>query len=349
MCEIFSHSYQLTNVISYISLVSLHGDKERKYEMNESTTRYTEECSIAGYMYPIIVEFPSSKYDVNLLVTSVACCILIFPVVLLNGTTVLTIFKSNQLKGKVCHIPVLIQSLADLSVGLLTLPLFAYLHLTEVYGTPDCVPSFVLSSIAFIPWGLSLASLCALTFERYMGIIYPIVRLNYVAKRMFQIYSCCVLLVTIVIVPLAVVSAIFYYIFCAVYAIIPFLLHTFCYTRIFISTRKRLHKMYTMRKTIQSEANNSPNHVQKRNSAKEMKLAKSCALVVGTFYVCCIPGEVLNIYYLERDFITYRVVIAWYAVALGVNSILNSVIFFWTRPILRKEAFKVLKSIFSNT
>ncbi|CAB4005162.1 Hypothetical predicted protein, partial [Paramuricea clavata] len=58
--------------------------------------------------------------------------------------------------------------------------------------------------------------------------------------------------------------------------------------------------------------------------------------------------EFLNIYYLEKDIIFYRVVIAWYATALGVNTILNSVIFFWTRPILRKEAFKVLKGIRGN-
>ena len=210
--------------------------------------------------------------------------------------------------------------------------------------------SFAFSSIAFIPWGLSLASLCALTFERYMGIIYPIVHLNYVTKKMFLVYSCCVLLVTVVIVPLAVVSATFYYIFCGVYAIVPFLLHTFCYTRILISTPKKLRmRASTSTMSSNSEYKNSPSHARRRNSAKGLKLAKSCVLVVGTFYVCCIPGEFLNIFYLEKDFIKYRVVIAWYVVALGVNTILNSVIFFWTRPILRKEAFKVLKGVCSNS
>ena len=318
---------------------------------NDSTTNYIKECSIVGYMYPVIVEFPSTKYTINLVVSSVLCCILIIPVVLLNGITAFTIFRSYQLKGKACHITVLTQSVADFTVGLLTLPLFAYLHLTEVYGTPDCVPSFVLSSIAFIPWGLSLASLCALTFERYMGVMYPIVHFNHVTKRMFLIYSGCVLLVTVVIVPLAVISATFYYIFCGIYAIVPFLLHTYCYSRILISTRKKLQQNCSSTLASKSEdkiSSESTNHEQKRNSAKELKLAKSCALVVITFYVCCIPGEVLNIYYLERDFMIYRVVIAWYVVSLGVNTILNSVIFFWTRPILRKEAFKVLKGVCSN-
>ena len=242
--------------------------------------------------------------------------------------------------------------MADLSVGLLTLPLFSYLYLSEVHGSLDCVISFVFSTIAFIPWGLSLAALCALTCERYMGVMHPITHLNHVTKKMFFVYACCVLLVTIVLVPLAVVSATFYYIFCGVYAIVPMLLHTYCYTRILFSTRKKLRANSCSTSSDDLEAADKVsqrNHVGKRRySLKEIKLAKSCALVVLTFYVFCIPGEFLNIYYLEKSLIIYRVVITWYATALGVNTIINSVIFFWTRPVLRKEAFKVLKGIFGH-
>ena len=317
--------------------------------MNSTEPNYLKECSILGYPHFIIEKFPSSKYELNQLIACVAMCILTIPVILLNGITVLTIFKSQRLKAKVCHFPVLLQSMADLSVGLLTLPLFSYLFLSEVYGSLDCVISFIFNTIAFIPWGLSLAGLCALTCERYMGIIHPIPHLNYVTKKLFLIYAACVLLVTFVIVPLAVVSATFYYIFCGVYAIIPMLLHTYCYSRILFSTRKKLR----MRgHSVSSDdlgtgaTKKSPNRAgQRRNSLMEIKLAKSCALVVVTFYVFCIPGEFLNIFYLEKDFILYRVVITWYVTALGVNTILNSIIFFWTRPLLRNEAFKVLKGL----
>ena len=317
--------------------------------MNNTTSNYIKECSILGYPHIIIVEFPSSKYVASQITACLVMCVLTIPVILLNGITVLTIFKSNHLRAKVCHFPVFIQSMADFSVGLLTLPLFSYLYLSEVFGSLDCVLSFVFSAIAFVPWGLSLAALCALTFERYMGVMYPIAHLNYVTKKMFQIYICCVLLVTLILVPLAVASAIFYYIFCAVYAIVPFLLHTFCYSWILYSARKRLRRDSGSVNSDQLEnEKSSSNRAGKRYSLKEVKLARSCALVVVTFYVCCIPGEFLNIYYLEKDVIIYRVVLTWYAAALGVNTIINSVIFFWTRPVLRKEAFKVLKGILGN-
>ena len=184
-----------------------------------------------------------------------------------------------------------------------------------------------------------------------MSVIHPITHRNHFTKRKFVIYVCCVVLVTFIIVPLATASATFYYIFCAIYAIVPLLLHTFCYSRIFCSVRKRLQTDHGSR-SDQTESklslNESRNRIRKRYSPKEVKLAKSCALVVVIFYVCCVPGEVLNIYYLENDIVIYRVVISWYATALGLNAILNSLIFFWTRPILRKEAYSVLRGICAN-
>ncbi len=318
--------------------------------MNNTIHNCVKECSIVGLKHLIIFEFPSRKYVVSQIITCVAMCMLTIPVILLNAITVLTILESNLLRAKVSHFPVLIQSMADLFVGLLTLPLFSYLYLSEVTGSLDCMISFVFSTIAFIPWGLSLAALCALTLERYMGVMHPIAHHIYVTKIIFLKYICCVLLVTLVLVPLAAVSAIFYYMFCAIYAIVPFLLHTFCYSRIFWSIRKRLRQVNCISRNDDQLRTNTKlsNRLKKQHSLKELKLAKSCALVVVTFYVFCVPGEVLNIYYLEKDIIIYRVVISWYAAALGVNTILNSVIFFWTRPDLRKEAFKVLKGIFSN-
>ena len=311
--------------------------------MNNESTSYIKECSIVSYTYVVIDKYPSRHYALHQVITSAAYCLLIIPVVILNGITVLTIFKSHQLIEKVSQFPVFIQSMADLFVGFLTLPLFAYLNFNEVFGSLNCVQNFVLSSIAFIPWGLSLAALCALTFERYMGVVYPFIHLNYVTKKIFLIYSCCVLLVTVIISSLAQISATFYYAFCGIYAIFPMLLHTFCYSRIFCLTRKRFQEKSNHGANSSSPETPTSNNMRKRYSLKELKLAKSCALIVVTFYVCCVPGEFLNIYYLEKDFITYRVVISWYAAVLGVNATLNSIIFFWTRPILRKEAFKVLK------
>ena len=308
-----------------------------------------KQCSILGYSHFIIEKFSSSKYEVNQVIACVAMCMLTIPIILLNGITVLTIFKSHQLRAKVSHFPVLIQSMADLSVGLLTLPLFSYLYLSEVYGSLDCVLSYIFTALAFIPWGLSLASFCALTFERYMGVLHPIAHRHYVTKKMFLIYTVCALSVTLVIVPfyIAVVSKIFYYIFSAVYTLAPMVLHTFCYSRIFFSTRKRLRQNNRISNIDRSETcTDSSTRVQKRYCLKERKLAKSCALIVFTFYVFCIPGELITNYYLEKDKEIYRVVNSWYATVLGIHTIFNSVIFFWTRSMLRKEAFKILKGIF---
>ena len=321
--------------------------KQQDVKTDAMASQGVNKCLILGYSYFIIEKFPSSKYEVIEVIACVVMCVLTIPVILLNGITVLTIFKRRQLREKVCLFPVLLQSMADLSVGLLTLPLFSYLYLSEVYGSLDCVVSFVCSTLAFMSWGLSLAAVCALTFERYMGVLHPVAHRNYVTKKMFLIYAGCVLVVTLIIVPLAVVSAIFFYIFSAIYAFVPVVFHTFCYSRIFFSTRKRLRQENcTSSNDHLKIGEESTTRVQKRYCLKEIKLAKSCALIVFIFYVFCIPGEVINNYYLQKDKMIFRVVISWCATALGAHTIFNSLIFFWTRPMLRKEAFKVLKGIF---
>jgi hypothetical protein len=42
------------------------------------------------------------------------------------------------------------------------------------------------------------------------------------------------------------------------------------------------------------------------------------------------------------DFTVYR---NWSITSVILNSSINSVIFFWTKTLLRKEAFKILKSL----
>ncbi|CAB4005161.1 Hypothetical predicted protein, partial [Paramuricea clavata] len=58
--------------------------KQQEMAINNTTSNYIKECSIAGYTHVVIVEFPSSEYVVNQVLTSVAMCILMIPVILLN-------------------------------------------------------------------------------------------------------------------------------------------------------------------------------------------------------------------------------------------------------------------------
>ena len=88
---------------------------------------------------------------------------------------------------------------------------------------------------------------------------------------------------------------------------------------------------------------------QKRKSekdvSKKLKLAKSCLFVV----ICSFIGFILPTVFqpLELNDLDEIIVDGWFTLFVLSNSTLDSVIFFWRNKVLRNEAKKVLKNIFS--
>ena len=64
--------------------------------------------------------------------------ILSIPTIVLNGVSVVTIMKCSQLKKKIAYFIIMIQSLADLVVGCVSLPLMSYVCITDAFGIGDC-------------------------------------------------------------------------------------------------------------------------------------------------------------------------------------------------------------------
>ncbi|XP_046863454.1 uncharacterized protein LOC124457217 [Xenia sp. Carnegie-2017] len=142
-------------------------------------------------------------------------------------------------------------------------------------------------------------------------------------------------------VPIATISAIAYY-FAMIFVIgLSVILNTFSYMRIFIAVRKRLAS--AGRENTHSRRTDTSIKSEKRRSIQESKLARSCAFVVFIFYLCYLPGLVLSLYFIQTDKLVYRIVHSWYSTSITLNASFNSIIFFWKRPLLRKEVYRVLK------
>ena len=93
---------------------------------------------------------------------------------------------------------------------------------------------------------------------------------------------------------------------------------------------------------------NSDNLSLKRRFLKELKLARSCFLVVCTFGLCFLPVILMSsplAIVLQNEEFLGRLVWMWTIPAGVLNPSLNSIIFFWSKHMLRIEAKKVLKKI----
>jgi hypothetical protein len=109
------------------------------------------------------------------------------------------------------------------------------------------------------------------------------------------------------------------------------------YIRIFLAA-KRSHSLQNPPNAIAGEVSRT----EKKNNLKELKLAKSCFMIVLVFAFSFLPMSIISILTEQQvGNAKQRAVRFWCITILMLNSSLNSVIFFWSRPQLRKEAMEI--------
>ena len=306
--------------------------------MDNATQNQTVEQFLKFCPYHEIVfdEFPSEKYFVNHVIVCVVNGVLILPTVLLNAISILTIQKSSQLKEKVSYFLIFLQSIADLFTGVLSMVLHTIHLQRETQEKAECIFMLMAMKSIYVSSGLSLATLLAMNLERYIGVLHPYFHRTHLTRgRIFKLVTFGAV-VTVATVALSFFKGELSETISTSFLIFFIAFTVFVYARIFLTARKAL-RSYAKR-TNTSEQNTS----HKNRLAKELKLAKSCFLAVICFVICWVPEAVIVFVGLGLyDFLFYR---AW-AITLGMlNSLFNSVIFFWTKPLLRKEASKIVKS-----
>lgn len=314
--------------------------------MNTTTEKVFKFCGTENSPTFIILVFPSNQYILNQMLVCVVNFVLVIPAILLNGIYVITVLRSHLLRGKICYFLIGIQSVADLLVAGLTIPSFTYLIYSEINGNSSCTTLFVLTTIGLIPGGLSLASLCAITFERYMGVIRPIFHLNYLTKKVFIIYMIVSTVILSIGVPYASRFVLVYYTGMVIVIGISLLVNAAAYIKIFVAVGQRIQPDNSIHERERLEKKSGRTRLNKRkNILLESKLARSCAFVVILFYICYFPGLVASLYFVDTNKLIYRVVHSWYVTNFALNCSLNSIVFFWKRPILRKETIRVFQKL----
>ena len=295
-------------------------------------------------------QFSSRGFLINQIIVCVVTCLLIIPTILLNSFTILTISKSRHLKEKVCYYLILVQSAIDLIVGTITAPIFvAFITVSYIIAEFQCVLFALTYVVAYLPMGLSLITLCVLSFERYMGVLHPFVHRTKVTKKKLTYLICCAAVVIIVLLPgTFFLSAYVFHQKCFSIILFGVVFIIFVYTSIFRAARKRLRLKNKPGDSYENEQN-SENLTGKKRLLQELKLARSCFALVCTFGFCYLPAVVVTYSLLVNDEYHIFIVWSWSITTRVLNSNLNSIIFFWSRPILRAEARKVLKKIRGDT
>ena len=315
--------------------------------MNFTATRedFSGHCQFFPTTYEAVTTFPSDKYIINQII---CCCfngVLALVTIMLNSIAIATISKCSQLKEKWCYFLIQVQSAVDLITGVVGLPAFTFLLASGLKGEANCSMNFFAVKLTFFTTGCSMLTLSCINIERYLGILHPLIhRTKLTKKKLFSLISVALFFQTL----FACLSFLYKFTLSKAGRIImPLFLLKFIYiyTRIYLVARSK------------NPILNSPNEIgseritakysKKKAYLREIKLVKSCFVLVLVFLFCYAPMSMLVTAFSNISGITnFSIFHIWSITFATLNSSLNSVVLFWTRPVLRKEARNHIKNTF---
>jgi hypothetical protein len=288
-------------------------------------------CSFYERTFQLPLGFPSRAYYVNYILTCVVNVVLTLSTISLNTVTILAYWRSEQLRRKTSYFLIMLLSFVDLATGTLGNSSFVILSVKVLTHDPDCRYFIFLENISLSLAAMSFMTLLLLNIERYFCIVYPIFHRKNVTKRKLFI-------VALILWSLGLASTLLRLFLnkigrtlTTIVIVVTFVLFIYIYATIYRNSRK------VARFPKREKTENDGKQLQ------DLKVAKSCAIVVGCTFLCTIPFAVTNTL-APFTFLTYS--LAYWSCTLGLSSsTLNSLIFFWRNPALRKEAKLLLRGV----
>lgn len=287
-------------------------------------------CVYHDTQFKRLLGFPSKLYYINLIIVCIVNILLTISTVSLNTVTIFACWMSRDLRKKKSYFLVTLLSLNDLVTGVLGNSSVVVLLVKTLIQDNECSTYILFEMLAGGVCAMSFMTLFLLNFERYLCIVHPFFHRNVVTKsRLFTIamvlWSCAITLV-------------FSRLFMAettrfLRPIMPLIFicgFAYMYMCIFHATRKTAQECLPQRKLK-----------NQRKKLQDIKLAKSCAIVVCFTAICFIPFSVTTFLKPNRGTMVFSVAFWSNTFAMSASS-LNSIIFFWRNSILRNEARRVL-------
>ena len=280
----------------------------------------------------IITTFPTKEFLMNYVACFAVNIIVTLSTISLNLLTVLAYWKSSQLNKKISYFLIMIISLSDFAVGICSTSFLVVLTRNITYK-PSCLASASVRVILDIICGLSLEVLFILNLERYLSIVHPFFHRKHVTKR--RLLVLIVVLFVIITTKLTIPTFVF-----AASSVTSILTGIDVAFVLFILVYLNSMIFFRSRKRVISNISNTSERKQEKEFLRKLRLAKLCVIVVGGTILCYLPLAVCRL--VDQGVYEKSMFGTWGVTFVLASSSLNSVIFFWRNPILRKEAKRTL-------
>ena len=275
------------------------------------------------------------KFYIQLIFLCVVNIIFAFSGIVLNTLVIVSIWKSSQLRKKLCHFMIMMLSCFDL-VSVVTnhsaLLVFLISCLRE-----DCdllITWMIYMDFVAIFLGFSFDVLLVMSIERYLGAYYPIFHHTSVTRRRLLILLAILL-----------ISNATFDVICANSVIISRTLSIMIYIiAVFPPLLYLNFKLFKISREVRRRSTTSP----EKRATVNLKSISTCLLVVACLVVLSIAASVsiiLNMNTENKDASDARLSYIWAVTIFAMNCTFNSLVFFWKSKVLRTEGIKTLKTL----
>ncbi len=263
--------------------------------------------------------------------------------IFLNSVVIISLWRSRQLRKKLCYFMILVLSCFDLAVVTIIHPLLitsTIYSFEEIDGVRE--HARVRVSIGFVLCGSSMSALFMLNVERFLALTCPFFHEASVTKRRLICFQALFTVIHIALSILVYFNAETIESILTIVIVLSLLFLFICSNyKIFIIAKskredERIHPIAAM----------SINE-NKKTRILSLKNISTCSLAVGCFFFCSFPRIIYSVLRLtsETPFYDRQVLLfhMWSGTFLSMNSTFNCLIFFWRNSILRREGIKIVK------
>ena len=258
--------------------------------------------------------------------------------IFLNCVVVISLWRSTQLRKKLCYFTIFLLSCFDLAVVAIIHPLVIWWTIAtflKAYGKSEYEAT---NLIGMLLSGYSMLALLTLNLERFLALNYPFLHQKSITKRRLLLFlTCCCSLLTILIGLTFRNAIISLQKFAIIYLpVVLLLLLYFTYHIVEIAKAKR-----------EFNAAKTGENATKKRRINSIKKISACYLTV----ICCFTFSIPIIihcglcigYRQPKEEKCNRTFGQWIMTVISINSTFNCLIFFWKNTILRREGVKIIK------
>ena len=261
--------------------------------------------------------------------------------IFLNSVVIISLWRSSQLRKKLCYFMILVLSCFDLAVVTISHP---FLIVSTIYfsqGEINEIREATRKNINFVVCGCSMFALFTLNVERLLALACPFFHQTSVTKTRVIYFQAIFTVITVGVSALQHLNAkIIGNVLVAVF--VSLLLFLFIYSNykmLKIAKSKRGDEL----RVAPTTGTSMDEKTKERLNFLNLKNISTCSLAVGCFFVCSCPQIINSALRLasDRQHLLFNLLSN---TLISLNSTFNCVIFFWRNSILRREGMKTVNA-----